>query len=55
MLGLLLLKHIYGLSDEDGGACPVPWLLGETAKQQERRLRQKIDRRGLRVPAIHWA
>ena len=30
-------------------------LLGETAKQQERRLRQKIDRRGLRVPAIHWA
>jgi hypothetical protein len=29
-------------------------LLGETAKQQERRLRQEIDRRGLRVAAIHW-
>jgi hypothetical protein len=29
-------------------------LLGETAKQQERRLRREIDRRGLRVTAIHW-
>jgi hypothetical protein len=29
-------------------------LLGETAKQQELRLRQEIDRRSLRVPAIHW-
>jgi hypothetical protein len=29
-------------------------LLGDTAKQQERRLRQEIDRRGLRVTAIHW-
>jgi hypothetical protein len=28
--------------------------LGDTAKQQERRLRQEIDRRGLRVTAIHW-
>jgi hypothetical protein len=29
-------------------------LLGETAKQQEVRLRREIDRRGLRVTAIHW-
>jgi hypothetical protein len=29
-------------------------LLGETAKQQELRLRREIDRRGLRVTAIHW-
>jgi hypothetical protein len=29
-------------------------LLGEAAKQQERRLRQEIDRRGLHVTAIHW-
>ena len=29
-------------------------LLGETAKQQERRLRREIDRRGLRVTAILW-
>jgi hypothetical protein len=29
-------------------------LLGETAKQQEIRLRREIDRRGLRVAAIHW-
>ena len=29
-------------------------LLGETAKQQEIRLRREIDRRGLRVTAIHW-
>ena len=29
-------------------------LLGEAAKQQEVRLRQEIDRRGLRVTAIHW-
>jgi len=29
-------------------------LLGETAKQQELRLRQEMDRRGLRVTAIHW-
>jgi hypothetical protein len=29
-------------------------LLGETAKQQETRLRREIDRRGLRVTAIHW-
>jgi hypothetical protein len=28
--------------------------LGETAKQQEVRLRREIDRRGLRVTAIHW-
>jgi hypothetical protein len=28
--------------------------LGETAKQQEARLRGEIDRRGLRVAAIHW-
>ena len=29
-------------------------LLGETAKHQETRLCREIDRRGLRVTAIHW-
>jgi hypothetical protein len=29
-------------------------LLREAAKQQELRLRREIDRRGLRVTAIHW-
>jgi hypothetical protein len=29
-------------------------LLGETARQEEVRLRREIDRRGLRVAAIYW-